>query len=298
MRVLIGYDGSECADRAIIDLQRAGLPADATAIVLTAADVFLVPENGDRSAEESLPPSVLYTVELARKRGTKAFEEAESLAARAGEKITALFPGWKVTSEARADSPHWAIIAKADEWKPDLVVVGSEGHTALGRFVLGSVSQKVLFESKCSVRICRGREEVPLNSPVKLVLGTDGSPDANAMIDVVASRFATRETHVKLITAYMPFHQYAVEPDVQMDQIQDMQALAAEKLTAVGIIVTTLVTDDDPKSFLLDEAERWDADCIFLGAKGHRFFERLLIGSVSSSVAARAHISVEVVRCP
>ena len=46
----------------------------------------------------------------------------------------------------------------------------------------------------------------------------------------------------------------------------------------------------------LEEAERWGADCIFLGAKGHSRFERLLLGSVSTAVSARAHCSVEVVR--
>jgi nucleotide-binding universal stress UspA family protein len=49
---------------------------------------------------------------------------------------------------------------------------------------------------------------------------------------------------------------------------------------------------------LITEAEDWDADCIFVGAKGMRGIERLLIGSVSAAVAARAHCSVEVVRGP
>jgi nucleotide-binding universal stress UspA family protein len=47
---------------------------------------------------------------------------------------------------------------------------------------------------------------------------------------------------------------------------------------------------------LLNEAEAWHADCVFLGAKGISRIERFLLGSVSSSVAARAHCSVEVIR--
>ena len=38
------------------------------------------------------------------------------------------------------------------------------------------------------------------------------------------------------------------------------------------------------------------ASCIFVGAKGLRSVERFLTGSVSASVAARAHCSVELVR--
>ncbi|MCV4785306.1 universal stress protein, partial [Escherichia coli] len=60
--------------------------------------------------------------------------------------------------EACADSPAWGIIKRADEWQPDLIVVGSHGRTAIERFVLGSVSQKVLYEARCSVRIARARQ--------------------------------------------------------------------------------------------------------------------------------------------
>ncbi|MCE3240603.1 MAG: hypothetical protein K0Q83_1110, partial [Deltaproteobacteria bacterium] len=42
-KLLIGYDGSEHADAAIDDLQRAGLPQDVEAIVLSVADAFLPP---------------------------------------------------------------------------------------------------------------------------------------------------------------------------------------------------------------------------------------------------------------
>lgn len=46
----------------------------------------------------------------------------------------------------------------------------------------------------------------------------------------------------------------------------------------------------------LNDADTWGADCIFVGAKGTRGIDRLLLGSVSSAVAARARCSVEVVR--
>jgi nucleotide-binding universal stress UspA family protein len=52
----------------------------------------------------------------------------------------------------------------------------------------------------------------------------------------------------------------------------------------------------DPKRVLVDEAETWSADCIFVGAKGMSRVQRVLLGSVSGAVAARANCSVEVVR--
>jgi|SRR5688572_15766177 nucleotide-binding universal stress UspA family protein len=71
---------------------------------------------------------------------------------------------------------------------------------------------------------------------------------------------------------------------------------AAAKLRPAGLSASPIVKEGDPKQVLVDEAKEWGASCIFEGAKGLRGVERFLIGSVSASVAARAHCSVEVVR--
>jgi len=63
-----------------------------------------------------------------------------------------------------------------------------------------------------------------------------------------------------------------------------------------GLTVSSVITEGDPKHVLLDEAEHWGADCIFVGARGLSRVERFLLGSVSAAVAARAHCAVEVVR--
>ena len=57
-----------------------------------------------------------------------------------------------------------------------------------------------------------------------------------------------------------------------------------------------MVKEQEPKALLRGEAEDLMADCIFVGARGMGRLERILLGSVSLGVAARAHCSVEVVR--
>jgi nucleotide-binding universal stress UspA family protein len=101
---------------------------------------------------------------------------------------------------------------------------------------------------------------------------------------------------VRLVTATEPFQVYGIEPVAQANYEQDIQRAAAHSLGATGLRVSAVVREGDPKSVLVEEAEKWGADSIFIGAKGHRFFERVLLGSVSYAVAARAHCSVEVVR--
>ena len=80
-------------------------------------------------------------------------------------------------------------------------------------------------------------------------------------------------------------------------------ALATEILDAMaaplhtrGLAVSSVIRAGDPKHVLLDEAEHWEADGLFVGARGLSRVERFLLGSVSAAVAARAHCSVEVVR--
>jgi nucleotide-binding universal stress UspA family protein len=72
--------------------------------------------------------------------------------------------------------------------------------------------------------------------------------------------------------------------------------VAAEELRDAGLAATPLVMQGDPKRVLLDLADHWRADSIFVGARGHSRLERFLLGSVSAAVAARARCSVEVVR--
>jgi nucleotide-binding universal stress UspA family protein len=146
MKILIAYDGSEGAESAIDDLKRAGLPRRAEAIVLTIAEELFPLPASIGGVETTFAKSLLE-------------EEKDSLAlaGRARSRIQTLFPVWEILTEAGIGSPGSEIIAKADECRPDLIVAGSHGRTALGRMFFGSVSQKVITEARCSVRVARGR---------------------------------------------------------------------------------------------------------------------------------------------
>ena len=291
MKILIGYDGSLCADAALDDLRRAGLPQEnVKALVIAVAEVWLPPP----------PPSSYEVVEAARvshsaaeleertSRGALALKEMRRLALTAAERVRTNFPGWKVECEATSGSAPWEIIMRADQWKPDLVVVGSHGRSALGRFVLGSVSQKVLTEARCSVRVARGRVEVE-DSPARVVIGVDGSRAAEAAVRGVAARCWPLKSEARVVVV-----EEWIEESAWM---QRMAERAAEILRAGELKVSTVVKEGDPKRVLVEEAEGWNADSIFVGSTGfNNRFERFLLGSVSAAVAARAHCSVEVVR--
>jgi nucleotide-binding universal stress UspA family protein len=60
--------------------------------------------------------------------------------------------------------------------------------------------------------------------------------------------------------------------------------------------MTAKTLKGDPKIAILDEAERWGADLIVVGAHGYNALERLWLGSVSRAVASHAKCSVEIGR--
>ena len=313
MKILIGYDGSDCSEAALDDLRKAGLPqSDVEALVLTVADVFMLP---------SPPPSSYEIVEAAtetearaidqRRYATnvRAIEAAEGFARRAGERLRNSFPGWDVRTEATNASPAWELVARADAWKPNLVVVGSHGRSALGRFVMGSVSQRVLTEARCSVRVARGRVGVD-QTPARIIVGVDGSPGSEAAVRAVAVRRWPLNSEARVIVVQDPVvptvSDQIIPPVVtwttkvnesEAGWLQKIAGGAAERLTSNGLVVSSTIMSGDPKRVLVEESERWGADCIFVGSMGFsNRVERFLIGSVSSAVAARAHCSVEVVR--
>jgi len=304
MKLLIAYDGSSSADMALEDLLRAGLPADADAIVISVADIFMpraeAPEGFD--AETAMPGHGSHAVQRRLEHASHALEEARRWAANANTRLRAQFPSWKVRTEVCGHSPAWAIVEKADEWTPDLVVLGSHNRSGLDRWFLGSVSQTVLTEAHGSVRIGRARL-VQQPWPVRILIGVDGSAGAAQAIAAVAKRNWPRNSEAHLVAVLdrtMSTILDWADNGFQDERswLEDILASATAKLEAAGLNVSALVKPGIPKDILLEEAERLRMDCIFLGARGLRGLERTLLGSVSTAVASRAPCSVEIVRLP
>ena len=297
MKILIAYDGSTCANAALADLKRAGLPRAVDARVVSVAEVWMPPPPPSSQeifeADQDLHSAT--GLQTRYEKSSALFAEAFDLALGACERLRKDFPDWKVEADASVGSPARALLAKADEWEPDLIVVGSHGRTALGRFILGSVSQKVLAEARCPVRIAR-RLNAPDDYPVQLVLGLDETMDAKLATGAVAARTWLPGSSVKLVTAIEPFHMYGPEPAVRAARVRDLHKEAEVRLREAGLNVSSLIKEGDPKRVLIEAALKYSADCIFIGARGYSFLERFLIGSVSNAVAARAHCSVEVTR--
>jgi len=292
MKILIGYDGSDCSERMLWDLKHAGLPNQAEAVVMTVAEHWLA------------PPTSFGGVDVHLTEAPDEGQNTRTMAAQAQSLIAYQFPEWNITTEAVWGTPASKLVEKADDWKPDLLVVGSHGRGVVGRFFLGSVSQKVLHEAHCSVRIARGVVKETA-SPTRILIALDGSKGARAAVDAVIARQWPAESQVHLVNAtwtvppitagrmVAPITDWIAQENAR---IKTAMEAATARLQGAGFITSAVLEEDEPKDLICKEAERWGADCIFMGARGMGPVERLMIGSVSSGVAARAHCSVEIVR--
>ena len=305
MKILIAYDGSASANAVFEDLKNAGLPSDVEALVMSMADVFIPPPmNG----AEELPAYEPEGIKRAHQHAELELKEAEKRAIHASKEIKKRFPDWKVNHLALADSPAWAILKEAEKWGADLIVVGAQGHSVLGgRLILGSISQRVVYEAGCSVRI--GRKRNAERDHMRLLIGLDNSPFAKAAVEAVCHRTWPDDTQVRLLAVVDTV--MAIVPDLSKASVQQWLEVGDEenwdevakvfepevkKLQAAGLNAAIRIRKGNPADEILGEAEAWNADCIFLGPKGVRGIERLLLGSVSSAVSARATCSVEIVR--
>lgn len=294
MRILVAYDGSTFAETALKDLTRSGLwQKNVELLLMEVAEVWLPPENVEESTD-----SQNFIARAAQKRLLKnqqILAQAAKSVQEAGKKVAAMFPQWTVKAKVSYGSPAWEILSRAEEFKTDLIVVGSHGRSMLGRIWLGSVSQKIVTEAKCSVRVTRG-EVKPNNPPVKLLVGYDGTSGADEVVKMISDRYWIADSEVRVV---MVEDDFVIQEAFEFERnvFEAVGQAAVKQFENAGLKAELVISVGNPKQKLIAEAEKFGADCIYIGAtRFNSKLERFLLGSVSSAVASRATCSVEVVR--
>ena len=145
MKILLAVDGSECSDDVVEEVAKRPWPADSALRIISVAETLPLDEL-------ALPPSCREDIGKAARHRAQTI--AERATTRLRESDARFFP---ISSTVVVDSPKDAIVEEAERWGADLIVVGSHGYRRPDRAPLGSVSQAVARQAKCSVEIVRGR---------------------------------------------------------------------------------------------------------------------------------------------
>jgi nucleotide-binding universal stress UspA family protein len=145
MKILLAVDGSECSDAAVAEVARRPWPPGSEVRVISVAEWPTAP-----ALQDNLPPHLKEDLEKSALKHADGV--ADSAIATLRENESQVLP---ISKAVTIDSPRDAIIEEAERWGAELVVVGSQGYRGYKRFLLGSVSQAVAAQAKCSVEIVR-----------------------------------------------------------------------------------------------------------------------------------------------
>jgi nucleotide-binding universal stress UspA family protein len=180
-RVLVGFDGSPEAERALAAALALRAPGGALRAV-TIAETHLATRTGMAAPAWQAQIS----------------EEAET----ARQRAASLLDGQELAEAIRINgrTPE-ALLHAATEFEADLIAVGSRGTGRLAGVLIGSVATYVAHDARCSVLIAQGSR--PLGDrPTSIVVGVDGSAnsaDAVAVAEALAA--ATGATLRRLAAA-------------------------------------------------------------------------------------------------
>jgi nucleotide-binding universal stress UspA family protein len=300
-RIVVGVDGSQCAEEALDwALEEAGnrrldvevvLAWQVPAIALATPVPYesLDPE-GRLAAEAHVTASEI--VDAARSRG----------AVPAGTTVTSRAP----------EGPAARVLVEAAEDAP-LLVVGRKGHGGFSRLLMGSVATSALHQARCPVALVPADWRAPgdeAGSPAaglgpRVVVGVDGSPGSRSALRLAAA--TARQRGVALVAVYV-WQLAALSPVVARESgytppLAEYEAAAERILSGAldevradlaSLSVTPLVVRAAAVRGLMDAAR--GADLLVVGSRGHGGFAGLLLGSVSSQVATHAPCPVLVVR--
>jgi nucleotide-binding universal stress UspA family protein len=135
MKIVVGYDGSETAKRALTRAAELAHDGGSVSVVSVVVSAHPGPVHGAATVDPD---------EVAERSAE--LSEANAMLTERGLKATLV--------EGHGD-PARAIVEAASDGEADLVIVGTRGQGALARAVLGSVSSKVVHDAPCDVMVVR-----------------------------------------------------------------------------------------------------------------------------------------------
>jgi nucleotide-binding universal stress UspA family protein len=311
IKVLIVYDGSENSEAALDDLSRAGLPGGVEALAVV-TDVCLP------SSPEDISRAVADRRMMVLKSGVSSFvpalrdvEEERVMSYKAERRLRSMFPQGAVKAEGLSNShsiPR-GMVRRAEAWGADLIVIGSPTSPSPQITDYCGAAVEIAAHSHCSARIARPSKAI-IGSPVRILIGIDGSPDAINCFRAVSQRRWPNGSEARVVLIPKPGPRISLLPaaavsSLDHDTTRPSGASAieqgVEELRASGLKVSVSITEHLPLDVLIEEAREWSADCIFVDALA---FSRRPgssndvppLSNVVRALAIGARCSVEIVR--
>jgi nucleotide-binding universal stress UspA family protein len=145
MKILVATDGSECSEIAFQHvLDDRSLPDDCQFKVISVVEGVV----------GTYPVAGYYDVSLVEAEEVLKNDRLRDIA-NCVARLKKQYPQATVDSHAPLGHAAEQILAAADKWHADLIVLGSHGRRGFSHFLMGSVAEKVAKEAKCTVEVVR-----------------------------------------------------------------------------------------------------------------------------------------------
>ncbi|AEH39421.1 universal stress protein [Halopiger xanaduensis] len=204
--------------------------------------------------------------------------------------------GFDVEAHVVRGTPHRRINGVAEAVGASLTVVGSRGKSPLKNRIIGSTARNLARTTVVPLLVNRIEREADEPAVVRehlfqrMLYATDFSENAERAFEAFSYlRHATQEaTLVHVETPKDPSLPDDADPEARLTDL-------AAQLEDWGIETRTEVRRGDPADEILAAEDKYEPTAILVGSRGHSRLRRLLLGSVSEDVVARADGNVMLV---
>ena len=220
--------------------------------------------------------------------------------------------GLTVTCRATMDNPAEGIVAEAEKDPSTLIAMSTHGRSGLARWVLGSVTDKVLHAATNPLLIVRSREKEIYTPDVELrevIVPLDGSDLAEKVLPHVAAIAKSLDLAVTLVRVTPPVGSFYGHMDLITSSQQatlnteaDIRARAylneIEGRVREGGVgeVKNLYIHGNPPEVIVDLARGTAHSLVAMTTHGRSGVGRWLLGSVTDRVVRHSGDPVLVIR--
>ena len=209
-----------------------------------------------------------------------------------------------VEVEVREGAPAQVILQCAAELPADLLVVGSHGRGGFEKWVLGSVTERVLRKARGPVLTVPARGALPAGPALfgTVLWATDFSTTATAALEYGVALAGPDRSRLLLVhvTSHEP---QPGRPGAPPDLATELQQRAREWLCRAvpedarrRLAVEAIVTAGKPDREIVRIAAERGAELIVMGAQGADALDHLIFGSTAQRVLRSAPCPVLTVR--
>jgi nucleotide-binding universal stress UspA family protein len=284
--ILIPYDGSEGAAEVLHHASEIAHWADATIQVLYVAD----------TTRDSVTVVEGGTVDALVRRGEDVVEEA-------AKTLDTL--GISYDTDIVQGNPAPTIVDYAERYDQDLIVMPTHGREGISRYLIGSVSEKVVRLSPAPVLTVRMQPDETLRFPYEnILIPTDGSTAATHAADHLLEFAASLDATVHVLSVV---DDAALGVDVRSSvsgkesegAATDAVETVVSKAESRGVTNTVShIEHGTPVEVILDSIESNDVHVVGMGTTGRRGTDRILLGSVAEKTVRSAPVPVMTVAEP